>query len=405
MGANELEDVEGIVAALPFDDAEENSSLLVISKMGGYGRVSPSARFLLRWVKAGRTFEELTQELRVRQGRQVPPEKLRVAFERLIDDLERLDRRAGVEGLPLSYWFRIQLIPKEVVTVVAGFCSALFRPAFVLSFILAMTLIMVYAVGNGFSLSFDSTAFWPAYALFTISLMLHEFGHASACARFGAAPSSIGFVMYLMFPSFYSDVTAAWRLKRGQRVVVDLGGNYFQYIAGLLYVAAFLATGEGAFRLAFVMIIYASAFSLNPIFKFDGYWILADSLGVANLSQQPSRILHRILAVMKGQPRNPLPWSHGVVVSLVVYSLATTGVWTLLVVRLLLWLWSTTLGYPSVILATLEAVSSPGDEPYWSTLQQLVTSTAILVAAYVVAFRLLGAVIGRLKSRHVLAPR
>ena len=55
---------------------------------------------------------------------------------------------------------------------------------------------------------------------------------------FGALPDRIGIGIYVIYPALFSDVTAAWRLSRGQRVLVDLGGSYFQLLVTVALLAA-----------------------------------------------------------------------------------------------------------------------------------------------------------------------
>ncbi|NJM95342.1 MAG: M50 family metallopeptidase [Acaryochloridaceae cyanobacterium CSU_5_19] len=130
-----------------------------------------------------------------------------------------------------------------------------------------------------------------AILFFMISLLMHELGHASACVRYGGRPSEIGFTVYLLWPAFYSDVSDAWRLKRWQRVVVDLGGVFFQLAVAAVYVFLYQQTGWQAYQIALALIIGSCLMTLNPVFKFDGYWVFADAFGITNLSQQPSRII------------------------------------------------------------------------------------------------------------------
>ena len=61
-------------------------------------------------------------------------------------------------------------------------------------------------------------------------------------------------------------------------MVVDLGGVYFQLLMGTLYAVALAATGWAPLRTALVLVAGSCLFSLNPILKQDGYWIVADSL-------------------------------------------------------------------------------------------------------------------------------
>src|SRR5437870_1013827 len=133
-------------------------------------------------------------------------------------------------------------------SAVSRVVAHLFQPA------VAATLIALAAVVAGLALAGGApapgTEFLTAYALFFVSLIAHEFGHAGACARYGGRPSAIGFGIYLAFPVLFSDVTAAWDLRRWQRVVVDLGGIYVQGLVGAAYVAAALGTGSRTLVLA-----------------------------------------------------------------------------------------------------------------------------------------------------------
>lgn len=116
--------------------------------------------------------------------------------------------------------------------------------------------------------------------------LLHELGHASACRRFECPHGDIGFALYLIYPTFYTDVTKAWRLPRLKRAVVDIGGLYFQAILFVALTVYVLLTDDlFTLRLLWVMNLMMF-FTLNPIFKMDGYWLLTDLSGLSNLHGQ-----------------------------------------------------------------------------------------------------------------------
>lgn len=180
---------------------------------------------------------------------------------------------------------------------------------------------------TGISIHMLGSGTIPATILFLLLLLFHELGHATACSRFGQRPRSIGFVVYLLYPSFYSDVSAAWRLRRWQRVVVDLAGCYFQLIASAAIMLLYHSTHWEPLRTAVCLGIYSMLYTLNPVFRFDGYWVLADMLGVTNLGEQPRRIARHVETLVSGRPAKPLPWPRYVVLFLCVYTIATCIVW------------------------------------------------------------------------------
>ncbi|HEY1404033.1 MAG TPA: hypothetical protein VGB05_07910, partial [Pyrinomonadaceae bacterium] len=91
---------------------------------------------------------------------------------------------------------------------------------------------------------------------------------------------------YFIYPAFYTDVTKVWRLPRLKRAMVDIGGIYFQAILFVALTIYVMLTHElFALRLLWVM-NFMMFFTLNPIFKMDGYWLLSDLSGLSNLHGQ-----------------------------------------------------------------------------------------------------------------------
>ena len=106
------------------------------------------------------------------------------------------------------------------------------------------------------------------------SLLFHEFGHASACRYGGARPGVIGFGLYLIWPSLYTDVTDAYRLDRAGRLRTDLGGVYFNAIFILALSGGYAATGQPVFLAAAFLDNFQILQQLVPLVRMDGYFIL-----------------------------------------------------------------------------------------------------------------------------------
>lgn len=125
-----------------------------------------------------------------------------------------------------------------------------------------------------------------------LSSFFHELGHASACKHFGVQHGGIGFGLYLTFPVLYTDVTEVWKLNRIQRCVVNIAGVYFQsyWLIGLLI--GFFLTGNDILRYLILIMNFGFLMTLNPFFKFDGYWIASDLLGVPNLRARSKELLN-----------------------------------------------------------------------------------------------------------------
>lgn len=383
----DLDAFRGVDGEIRFDAAGADGGYVLVGPDGTHVRLSASALHLLQAVRSGVGFEELARALGERRERAVSAAELRAAWERLEATLEAAtagERRR----LPPGFWWRRPLLSERVVSRIASALSALFTPWLwpvgLLAFVAAAAWLHR---AEGLAPLFGD-AFWPAYGLFTLSLLVHELGHASACARFGARPSDVGLAVYLIYPAFYSDVTRAWRLPRWQRVVVDLGGAYFQILIGVVFTLAFAATGHLAFAAAVWMIVVSCLFSLNPVFRFDGYWVVADALGVTRLDREPTRLLRHLVDRLRGRSPRPLPWPAWVTAVLAFYAPLTFVVWAVFLWRLVPHLWSRALAYPRHLGAVLESVAAWAP-PAGDDLRILLVSTFLLLISLLMTWRLL----------------
>ena len=130
-------------------------------------------------------------------------------------------------------------------------------------------------------LGLDSTQRSWGIVLVYVSLALHELGHAAACRWNKIMHGEIGIALYGFWPVLYADVTGAWRLPRRARVVVDVAGMYLQELFASLCIGIWFCTHWAPLLFCTYCVFIATLINLNPFFRFDGYWVLADSLGVA----------------------------------------------------------------------------------------------------------------------------
>ncbi len=132
--------------------------------------------------------------------------------------------------------------------------------------------------------------------LFSItSSFFHELGHASACKYFGIKHGGIGIGLYLNFPVLYTDVTNIWQLSRKHRFIVNIAGVYFQSILLLCLLIFYIFTNWDIIRYLILTLNLNFLITLNPFFKFDGYWIISDILGIPNLRQRSKEFFSYII--------------------------------------------------------------------------------------------------------------
>jgi putative peptide zinc metalloprotease protein len=180
------------------------------------------------------------------------------------------------------------LSARQASKITQGFLW-LFNPYVVIvliSVFVALHLMALPSAIKSVHATWSSTESLQLLLMLLMSGLLHEFGHTTACRHFNCPHGVIGFGLYYIFPAWYADVSKAWRLPPKQRAVVDLGGVYFQSILLIFLDVYALSTGNPFVLKLIWLITFAMLFTLNPVFKFDGYWLLSDLSGLHNLHRK-----------------------------------------------------------------------------------------------------------------------
>lgn len=133
-----------------------------------------------------------------------------------------------------------------------------------------------------------------ALAAVTLSLtkVLHEFGHAYTCKRYGCRVPTMGVAFLVLWPVLYTDASGAWRLtQRRQRLAIGAAGMGVELCLAAWATLAwsFLPDGmlrSAAFMLASTTWILTLAVNLNPLMRFDGYFLFSDLIDVPNLQER-----------------------------------------------------------------------------------------------------------------------
>ncbi len=121
---------------------------------------------------------------------------------------------------------------------------------------------------------------------------LHELAHAFTAARFGCRVPTMGIALFLLTPLLYTDVSDAWRLSsRSQRLWISAAGIIIELVIACLATFLWAFLPEGTSRNVVLMVasvswIMSLFINLNPLIKFDGYYLLSDILGIDNLQQR-----------------------------------------------------------------------------------------------------------------------
>jgi len=118
---------------------------------------------------------------------------------------------------------------------------------------------------------------------------LHELGHATTCRHFGGEVHEMGICFMLFTPCGYVDASDAWMMRhKRHKLYVTVAGVFTELIIASIAAHFWLVLPDGIGRsLAFNAMIVASVntliFNINPLMRFDGYYVLCDLLEIPNL--------------------------------------------------------------------------------------------------------------------------
>ncbi|MEH2157013.1 cyclic nucleotide-binding domain-containing protein [Nostoc sp.] len=123
-----------------------------------------------------------------------------------------------------------------------------------------------------------------------IATLLHELGHAFTTKAFGRDVHRGGVGWYWFGPVFFVDTSDMWLAERWQQIAVSLAGPYTDLIvAGIVALTAWFMTSPlmSAMLWSFALLLYTKVvFNLNPLLKYDGYYVLADYIERPNLREE-----------------------------------------------------------------------------------------------------------------------
>ncbi len=183
------------------------------------------------------------------------------------------------------------------------------KPAVIATMVLAGIALMSVIVNwdafqaklPGFDAFFDPKQWYLFVVVLGVTKMFHEFGHGLSCKRLGGECHEIGFMMLVLTPCLYCNVSDSWRLNnKWHRAAIGAAGMYVEVILATIatFVWWFVQPGmvqDICLRVMLVSSISTVLFNGNPLLRFDGYYILSDILEIPNMGQKSTKALTTLL--------------------------------------------------------------------------------------------------------------
>src|SRR5258707_5803990 len=147
---------------------------------------------------------------------------------------------------------------------------------------------------------------WPnlIYLYLTVAAtkVLHEMGHGMTCRHFGGECHEIGIILLVFSPTMYCDVSDSWMLKnKWKRIAIGAAGMWAEMVLSSVALFVWWFTKPGllhhlCLNVFFISMVTTVVFNLNPLMRYDGYYMLSDFLEIPNLADKSRKLLQNTFA-------------------------------------------------------------------------------------------------------------
>jgi len=131
--------------------------------------------------------------------------------------------------------------------------------------------------------------------VFVIVKICHEFGHGVAVKRWSGEAHEMGIMFLVFFPVPYVDASAANVFQsKWRRMTVAAAGMYTEMFLAAIAIILWTILEPGLLRSAFynaalIGSVSTFLFNINPLLRFDGYYMLGDLLEIPNLGSRSQK--------------------------------------------------------------------------------------------------------------------
>ncbi|MGI9275382.1 MAG: HlyD family efflux transporter periplasmic adaptor subunit [Endozoicomonas sp.] len=218
----------------------------------------------------------------------------------LADEEEKRNRRSFLGKLVHNYlFFRIPLVRPDRfldATVAKILPLMQWKVALVIMLLGLSGIILTFRQWDSFKNSFlhffslEGLLYYGSALMFV--KILHELGHAYTAKKYGCRIPTMGVAFLVMFPVLYTDTTDSWKLTSyRQRMFIGAAGMLTELSIACIATFTWPFLSDGPLRSAVFIVasltwITTLVVNLNPLMRFDGYYLLSDFWRLENLQSR-----------------------------------------------------------------------------------------------------------------------
>lgn len=154
-----------------------------------------------------------------------------------------------------------------------------------------------------------ATLILPFILLMMLVVSMHELGHAFTLKHYGGIVPEIGLMFMCLMPGCYTNTTDSYCLvKRRQRALVVGAGVLVQLMIWAIALSLWNLSNPNTWLhttsyLLMVAALFTVALNLNPLSKFDGYYLAVALSGINNLRSRSFQFYADLLQLKLGRER------------------------------------------------------------------------------------------------------
>lgn len=299
-----------------------DSDQYLASVDGQYFYIGPLLYEIVVRAKLLRSPVEIVEDLKQDLSISLNVDQVETALESIESQINSDGDQEGPQKRTRSSYinFKWKLMGGDTLDKITGASAFLFQPKIIAILGVLSTLLTgsYYLLATRPVISLSTQELVAAYLILFAVFFIHELGHASATKYYGMKPHEISFGFYLVFPVFFADVSEAWSLNKYKRIVINLGGVYFQLVVNAIFVAlAFIYPSSSILATLLYTNLFVIFYSLFPFLRYDGYWIYSDFFEVPNLMRRSIRYPYTLWADFREGVKEKINWP------LLVYSVSS----------------------------------------------------------------------------------
>jgi putative peptide zinc metalloprotease protein len=297
----------------------ENSYVIKIQEAGTYARYSALEYDLMSLCDGMRTPAEIAEALtEMYPGTQISEQEVLDYLDASNPDLWerslgqknlavlgriRQERKSRAQQSSLLYIVLTAWASDRFLTRAHPYLRWLYTPEFVGFSLLLFATVGAIVAGDYTRIRQDTLEFynfrhkslydlWIFWVLLFIVSGIHEFGHGLTCKHFGGEVPKMGLMLVYFTPAFYTDCTEMCMFDRtSKRQWTIIGGIWAELVLCGIATLIWYLSPPGSFvaDLSYKTLLLTGVsgvfINLNPLMKFDGYYLLSQFLEMDDLRE------------------------------------------------------------------------------------------------------------------------